>query len=140
MKLPSFKRINKSDYPKDLGAVIDKLAFSLNVAIDNLFELANNRVSFGDNIYCDVKQVTFTVDGNGTPTTNVVINLTNLANINSKVTGVTVKAATNSSSSTRYVLGAPFISFTQNGNAITVNNVRGLVPGDEYTLTVQIDG
>lgn len=138
MKLPSFKRLQKQDYPEESRDLVDRLSNSLNIGIETLYTLANNRISLGDNIACVVKSFEIKVDSTGKPisgTTNVEFGTT----ITTAV-GVEVLRAQNSTNSTTYPTSAPFISYTQNGTSIDINNIAGLPANNTFLLTVVIWG
>lgn len=132
MKLPSFKRLFSSDFPAAYKQLIDTLSSSLNNGVDLLYQALNNQISLRDNINCTVKDITLSVDANGTPSQNSTIKLNNT----NKVDGCIVISALNQTSSTTYPSGAVFISFTQTSNTLNINNVNGLQAGQSYTLRI----
>jgi len=132
MKLPSFKRLFSSDFPAAYKQLIDTLSSSLNNGVDLLYQALNNQISLRDNINCTVKDITLSVDANGTPSQNSTIKLNNT----NKVEGCIVISALNQTSSAVYPSGAVFISFTQTSNTLNINNVNGLQAGQSYTLRI----
>lgn len=137
MKLPNFLRLNKSDYPEASREIIDKLAGSLNIAIESLYNLANNRISKRDNMNCVVKDIVVTVDALGIPTSSTAIAL---GTIVQKVDGASVDMAINQTSPNIFPSAAPFISFTQNGQTFIVNHIAGLPANNEFLLRVTVWG
>ena len=138
MKLPGFKRLLRQDFKEDDRELVDKLSVSLNIGIETLYTLANNRISLADNIACVVKSFEIKVNANGIPvsgTTNINFGTT----INSAV-GVTILRAQNSDNSSIYPTSAPFISFTQNGTSIDINHIAGLPANNTFLLTAVIWG
>lgn len=133
MKLPSWRRIFTTDYDKQYQKLIDTLAVSLNNAMDSIFGTLNNNVSLADNIFCDVKMVTVTVNSTGTPVQGLAFTL---SNVTTPLTGVQVINALNNTKSTIYPTSQPFISYTQSGQTITINNITGLQANNNYTLTI----
>lgn len=131
-KLPSYRRVIKTDYPAELQDVIETLALSLNPAIDVIFETLNKRVTLRDNIKSTVKDVRLTVDSNGKPTFPTSFTL----DVSGNIDGCVVLNATNQTNTSAGVQAAPFISFSQNNNNIIINNVKGLIPNNEYTLRI----
>ncbi len=137
MKLPNFLRLNKGDYPAESRGIIDKLAGSLNIAIESLYNLANNRISKRDNINCVVRDITVIVDSFGIPTTSVGIFL---GNIVTKVDGASVDFAENQTNASVYPNAAPFITYTQNGQTFQINHIAGLPANNQFLLRVTVWG
>lgn len=132
MKLPSFRRLFTSDYPKEFKKLIDILSVSLNNGIEVLYEALNNQVTLRDNVSCTVKDITLTVDSNGRPTQGGAFVL----DTNNKVDGVTVLSAANQTNTAVYPTSQPFITGTQNNTTYTINNISGLQANQSYTLRV----
>jgi cell division protein ZapA (FtsZ GTPase activity inhibitor) len=132
MKLPSFKRIFKTDYKPNIQATIEQLARSINDGMDNLFNMSNKNVSLDDNLYCIVKTITVTVDSTGTPKQTVGFKNT----LSSKIKGLQVINAQNSTDSSIYVNNCPFISFSESSSFININNITGLPANNKFDLTI----
>lgn len=131
--LPTFKSLQASDFDDQYKDLINKLATIFNNEIQSLFTALNNGVSLADNILCTVKDVPIVVDANGNPTNaaNFAISVKNL-----RVRGCTVIRAVNTTNNSTFPTGAPFVSYTPGTQQVTINNVTGLTPGDQWTLTV----
>lgn len=137
MQLPSFKRLIKQDYKESDRDLVDRLSVSLNIGIETLYNLANHRISLGDNIQADVRTFEIKVGPTGTP----VGGITNLSFTNViTAIGAQVIQAKSSQNAAIYPTAAPFISFTQNGKSIDINNVAGLPANQTFALTVVIWG
>lgn len=132
MKLPSFKRLFDSDFPAEFKQLINTLSVSLNNGIEVLYEALNNRITLRENISCTVKDITVIVDANGTPSQGNSIKL----NTTNKVDGCIVISAINTNSSSAFPPGAVMLSFNQSSNTLIISNIRGLTPGQTYTLRV----
>lgn len=132
MKIGSFRRIFYTDYPSDQQSLIQKLSVTINNGFDQLYTALQNNLALADNIACTVKTVTLTVDSTGTPTTSASFSITTTGTI----TGLTVMAASNQTTSTVYPTSAPFITYTQNNQLINITNVAGLPAGNSFQLTV----
>lgn len=137
MKLPNFLRINKGDYPVESRNIIDKLAGSLNIAIESLYNLANNRITKRDNLACVVKDVFVTVDALGIPTSPTAIAL---GTIVQKVDSADVGFAQNQTSPNVFPIATPFITWTQNGQTFEINHIAGLPANNEFLLRVTVWG
>lgn len=132
MKIPNFRRIFYTDYPQDQQSLIQKLSVTINNGFENPYNALQNNISLADNIACTVKTVSVTVDSTGTPTTSTSFSITTTGTL----TGLMVLAATNTTSSTVYPTGCPFITYTQNSRLITITNVAGLPANNAFSLTV----
>lgn len=132
MKLPSFRRLFKTDFSQEEQPLVEKLSGSLNNGIEVLYDALNNKISIRDNLQCTVKDVDVQVDSSGNPlgTTGFQLNNSN------KVEGISVIRADNLTNSVTYPTNTPFISFTQNTSSIIINNVTGLQPNNIYRLRV----
>lgn len=130
MKLSNFKRLISTNFEEEDQKLIEKLGFSLNDGIDNLYFALNNRLTFEDNFFATVKDIEVTVDSTGIPTTRTSILLGN----NNPVKGTFVISATNKTNSTGYPTSAPFISFSQNGTSLFIDNITGLVANNRYVI------
>lgn len=136
MILPSFKRIYREDFKKEDQELIDKLSGNLNIAIETLFNLANHRISF-DNTATVLKDVQVKVDSAGNPTSGTAIAL---GNIIKTAVGTQVILAVNETNPTVYPTAQPFITFTQNGSNVIINNVAGLPANNTFILRVVVWG
>lgn len=132
MKLPTFKRINKTDYDKDFQGLIETLSFSLNNGIEVLYQALNKSLNLKDNIACTVKTFEIEVSDDGTPKAETTFALES----SNKILGMVVLNAVNETNSKVYALSTPFISFSQSGKTITINNIKGLQSGYKYTITL----
>jgi hypothetical protein len=131
--LPTFKTLQASDFPDQYADLINQLALIFNNEIQSVFNALNNGVSLNDNIFCVVKTIPVTVDvnGNTTNTANFQISIPNM-----RVQGCTVIRAVNTSNSSIFPTGAPFVSFTPGTQQVTINNVTGLTPGQQWSITL----
>lgn len=135
-KIPSYRRIIKTDYPSELQDSIEKLSFSINPAFEILFDILNKKLTLRDNLKCSVKEFITKVKTNGQPYNKITLPLDFLGPID----GCLVLNAINIKNPEQGVAGAPFISFTQNGNNIIINNIKGLHVDHEYSLKILIFG
>lgn len=148
MKLPSFKRLVKEDFPQEFGKLIDVLASNLNNTLDVIYQANSRRLSLQDNLLSDVKTFNVTVDSNGEPT-----NLTTFPIANPNIvtlSQVIVGNIKNLSDPEALLVGGVTILYSQTNTTTQVNNVlnsnanktiivdqiTGLIPGDLYQITV----
>jgi len=130
MKLSNFKRIISTDFDQEDQKLVERLGRNLNDGIDNLYFVLNGKLTFEDNFASTVKDVDVTVSSSGTPInrTSVLLNNTNI------VRGIIVISAINKLNGAVYPTSSPFISFTQNGNTLYIDNVTGLQADNRYTI------
>lgn len=138
MQLPNFKRINIVDFTSDQQPIVEKLASNLNIGIDNVYLALNNRLTFSENFSGTQKTFTVTVDSTGTPTQNLSFSLNSANNTQPRVIGTEVISAINNTSSSVFPTASPFISYTQNGNNLTINNIAGLPANNNFSITVLV--
>jgi hypothetical protein len=132
MKLGNFKRIISTDYPQENQALIEQLGRQLNDSIEQLYFAMKNKLSFGDNFAATVKTVDVNVDKTGAPINQTSI----LLSTSTVVTGCIVVSAVNKTNAALYPTSSPFISFSQNGTTLYINNVTGLQANNTYTLNL----
>jgi hypothetical protein len=132
MKLGNFKRIISNDYPETNRDLVEQLGKSLNDGIEQLYFANNNKLTFSDNFAATVKEVEITVGANGNPInrTSILLNNTNV------VIGNIVISAVNKSNATLYPTSSPFISFTQDGKTLYIDNITGLQANNRYLVKI----
>lgn len=135
MKIQNFKRIIRENFDQEYGELIDGLGLSLNGFAESLVTALSGYLN-DDNLNQSTATLDVTVDATGKPKS-----VTDLkANVKGKVVGTQVIRVENLTSSTSYPKACPFISFTDNGGLLRVNNVTGLAEGYKYRLTVRVYG
>ena len=132
MKLPNFKRLIKSDYAQEFQGLIETVGFSVNNGIEVLYQALNKSVNLKDNISCTVKDLTVELKDDGTPKTQLTFTL----DTNNRILGIVVLSANNLTNPKIYPDSTPFISYSQSGKNITINNIKGLQSGQKYSLTI----
>ena len=132
MRLPSFRRVFSEDFDSQYKQLLDKLSGTINTGIEVLYNALNNNITFKDNIACTITEFSVKVDSSGTPVGGASFRLSNTL----KIEGLFVISATDTTSAGSYPPGAVFISFTQSNQSVTINNIRGLTPGNNYTIKV----
>lgn len=130
MKLPSFRRIFKTDYTQEFQNLVEKMAISINYGFEVLYDALNKKISLNDNIYCTVKDIEITVDINGVPKTTTAFSL----DINAKIIGIVVLSANNLTNSAIYPSSGVFINFSQNNTNIIIDHITGLQADNNYRL------
>jgi hypothetical protein len=133
MKLPSYRRLFKTDYAEDYQELVDKMAVSINNGFDTLFDALNNKLTFTDNILSTIQEFSVSVDSNGTPIKKntqfkLAVGQTTLQGL---IIIDCYEEKTNNPPPS-----APFISFTKNEGNVIITNINGLTPITTYTVKV----
>lgn len=132
MKLPSFIRINKSDFKADFQDMISTLSVSVNNIIDSIMQALNNNISLSDNIACNINDITLSVDASGTPTSTISYPIT----LKTKPQGISVIDINNQTNPIGYPTSGVTVSFTRQNTSIIINNVTGLIPNNKYIIRI----
>lgn len=136
MKIPTFKRLFKQDYPAEQQPMIEKLSYSVNTGFDSIISALTRNLTFNDNFNSEIKTFDIITDSAGTPTNTVSFSTI----INGNVAGIIVLRAINKTNTTSYPNATPFITYTQNNNNLTVSNITGLTAKDTYSITILMVG
>lgn len=132
MKLPSFRRLIKSDYKEEYQGLIETLSFSLNNGIEVLYQTLNKAVSLRDNVACTVKDIDVQVDSNGIPVGSLRFSLDNT----NRILGLFVLNAINTKNPSVLPTSGVFVSFSQENKTVIINNIKGLPSNQPFTLTI----
>jgi hypothetical protein len=133
MKLNNTTQIKSEDYDNDYADLVDQLAETLNPFMQEVSELADERIDFENRVEV-LKKIDITVDANGKPTLNDKINCEK-----SGVRGFEVIRAYNLTNVSGYPTSHPFISYTQlAGTTVRIDHISGLVANNKYQLTLVI--
>ena len=135
MRLPSIKRINKADFPEQDANFINRLAGIYNSTVEMVYEALNNKLTLRDNISCDVKDLYITVDSDGVPLTYTGFNLSDGSK---RIEGLSVYKADNTTNTSTYPSGAPFINYVQVGNNIEIKHITGLQANNTYQVRIVV--
>lgn len=133
MKLPSYRRIITQDFDEDSQELVEQLGSNINDSFNTLYQLANKRTNFKDNIAATVKTIQVTLNSDGTPSALTKIALEVL---NTPVIGVLGLNPRNLTSPGSYPTGGITISYAQNGNDLIIQHITGLPPNQVWQLTV----
>jgi hypothetical protein len=134
MKVPSLKKIWKTDYPAQYHDLVDQLSTTINSSFETLYNMAARNVSLRDNVFCTVKAVELKVDSNGAPSPALSIPIPQPANIE----GLHAIQVVNLTNPTNYSVSGIQVFYSTNSNGITINNVKGLRVGDNYSIKLVI--
>lgn len=130
--LPAYKRIYYNDFPKEAQATVEQLSYTINNAFEGIFSALGNNINLSDNLAVSVRDLTVNVDATGKPLSTLTFGIDN----NNPISGLIVIRAANQNNINIFVTSAPFISYTQNGNKITVNNITGIPVNNTFLVRV----
>jgi hypothetical protein len=133
MKLPSYRRIIKTDYSDDYQALVEKLAVSINNGFDTIYEALNKKLNFTDNISSTISQFTVTVDESGVPSKKTQFKLDKNQET---VSGLIVIDCYQEKNTTIPPPSAVFVNFVKSENNILINNIKGLTENTSYVIKV----
>ena len=128
-KVPDLKRIVKEDFDPEYQQLIEKLAFPINSHMEQVRALFDKGIDFTN---LTQELITLKVQTNEKSVPNS--RLTFKSTLRNKVRGIIVVSAAITSSNTSYMQAQPFISFSQNLNIVTINNISSLAPETSYEL------
>ncbi len=133
MKLPTFRKINKNDYPTDYKDLMERLAYTINLDVEVLYEALNGNITLADNQRVTVSQFSMQAKADGTPNgTAPQIKL----KFNTAVIGTHVISLVDPRNVNRYPTSGPFCSGVQDGEFFKVNHITGLESGITYNITI----
>jgi hypothetical protein len=135
--IPTQRLLKPEDFDSKDQALVQKLSFPINTFMQQVISALSNNLDF-NNLNQQINTFSTSVNSSGAPTSPIQFTI----NLTTKLYGLYVINAINTSSTIRYPTAQPFISYTLNSGVVTVNNIAGLdVPtgqtnSDTYTLTV----
>ena len=133
MKLPSYRRILRTDYAQEYQALVDKLAVSINYGFDTLYDALNQKLTFQDNISSTIATFNVAVDANGKPLQLTQFKLNSTQN---SVQGIVALNCYGYNDPSILPSSGIFISFNRIENIVNVNYIKGLLPNVQYTINV----
>jgi len=132
MILGAFRRLYKNDFKPEDQDLVEKISYPLNTGIESIYEAFNKKISLSDNLLCTIRDVEVTVDSTGKPVNTTSFKL----DFTGSVSSIFVGNAQNLTNTSTYPTSAPFISWTQTQTGVTINNVTGLQPNNNYRLRI----
>ena len=137
MKLPSFRRILKTDYKEEFQSLVETLSSSIKNGIEVIYQAFNKAINLKDNIACTVKEIEIEVDGSGFPKNKTSFTLDTAG----RIIGICVLNAFHTKSSSILPSSGIFISFSQESKTIIISNIKGLPSNQVFRITlVAFDG
>jgi hypothetical protein len=135
MKMGNFKRLFEKDFDESQRGLVSKLALTINGGLESMYLALAKRLTFEDNIQSTIKDIDVQVDATGKPIAKVTFKLDQTG---VRATGLIILKATNLTDSQAYVNSSPFISWTQVQTGVQIDNVKGLIPYNFYTIRVLV--
>lgn len=130
-RLIDVKRITVEEFAAEDRPLIEKIAFPINSFFEQVRNALNKNIDF-NNLNQEIIKLDVIVESNGVPNT-----LTRFkSNLKTGVQGLICIAAINRSNASTRPTGAPFITFAQNENLVTIQHITGLQSGEKYGLTL----
>lgn len=133
MKLPSYRRILKTDYTQEYQPLVDKLSVSINYGFDTLYDALNQKLTFQDNIASTITTFNVSVDSTGKP---LQLTQFKLSQYQTTVQGVIVLNCYGYNNPNELPNAGVFISFSKSENIININYIKGLEPNIQYVINV----
>lgn len=133
MKLPSYRRIIKTDYAEEYQALVEKMAVSINSGFDSLYDALNKKLTFNDNIISTYVELNVTVDVNGALQNGGVFKLDASQTV---VRGLIILDCYTLKTPNNPPNAAPFISFSKSENSIILRRITGLTADVIYTIKI----
>jgi len=124
------KKLRTEDFDDDYSELIDKVGYAYNNFADEVYQQLSGRLDF-TNLDQQLVVLDVTITSAGQIINTPQIKVTKA----SKVNGIQVIRAQNLLNPNIYPTGTPFISFSLNGNLLTIQNITGLQASSQYRLT-----
>lgn len=131
-KVDSLRRLNREDFPPEFRDLVDKLALNLNPIVEQLQLAFNKNINF-ENLSRET--ITISVEN---ASGNLRIPTQFKTNLKSRILGINIIKAENTTNPSIYPIEAPWISWTIENNIITVKKVTGLQDNNKYNLTLEV--
>lgn len=136
MRLSNFKRINTDDLKDEAKALGEKLAYIINPFAEEVLSALGGKLSITDNLNQEYKEISFLVDGDGIPTQSLVIK----TGIIGRCKGIDIQYLENTTNVNTYPTAAPFITWTESNNLITIKHITGLQASNKWKMRLLIKG
>lgn len=133
MKIRIPEKLRTEDFPSDLQESIGKIGKIYNQFTDSVYRVLNGNIDF-DNLDRQLVQVDITTDSKGALVNAPQIKLTTKTRVN----GINCVSAINLVNPSIYPSGAPFISFSTNGQVLSILNITGIQASSQYRLTLEL--
>lgn len=131
MKLPSFKRLIKTDFKSEDQELVSGLASIWNYGIEVLYLALNNRLTLSENLSAIVKDYNVQVDANGAPSVTFIIPSS------TEINDVRIAKIDNlTSPSNKPTTAVMVVDWEPVKNGIMINKIVGLTANQLYKLRI----
>lgn len=130
-RIPDFKRIAKEDFSAEDRPLIEKLAFPINSHIEQVRSALSKNIDF-DNLAQELKTIDFTTGANGQPINPVSFR----SELSNRIQGIMPVRVVITSSNTSFATQIPLLSWSQEGNIVSILSIGGLDPETGYSITL----
>jgi len=131
-RVPDLKRVVAEDFKPEDRPLVQKLGFIINSFHEQVRSTLNKNIN-SDNLAREIKTLTFSTGETGQPLNT----LTFRSNLTNSIVGINILRLTITSNNQSFPSQMPLISFSQNENLVTINNIAGLEAGNEYQMVVE---
>lgn len=133
MRIEIPRQIRTEDFSEDERELVSKLSRNLTPFMDSVYRVLDHGVDY-ENLNRHYQDIDITIDGTGS-----ILNPPQIkTDLRGRVRGIIVLNAVNLVNPTVYPTTAPFVSFTINGNIVSILNVTGLQAGSQYRLSIEL--
>lgn len=133
MKIQIPRKIRTEDFASDDQAVAGKIGDMYNPNVDEVYQALNGGIDF-DNLNRQKVDVTVQLNSTGA----LMVAPTVKTTVAGHISGLNVIRAVNLNSPGVFPTAAPWVSFSTNGNILTILNVTGLPVNSQYRLTLEL--
>lgn len=130
MKLNIVKRIQTEDFPKEDQSLVEKIAYPINIFIEQVLEAFNRNLTIEDNLPFDIKTIPITANTN-TPTSSAAFKT-----ILNNVRGIIAVNALNAENDTNLTatVGVEYV-FSKTQGIVTIEKIYGLPNDIKFNVT-----
>lgn len=130
-RVPDLKRVTVEDFRSEDRPLVKKLAFIINSFHEQVRSALNKNIDF-ENLNQEVRTLSFTTGEDGQPLNTLSFR----SNMNSRVQGMLTVRTVITSNNTAFQAQKPEISWSQDGNLVTLTFIGGLAANTGYQLTI----
>lgn len=131
-KLSNPQRVTKENVPEEYRNIVESVGSPYNDFSDQVYYALNGNLTVTDNLNMQYKDIELKVNNDGTPTLTTQYKST----LKTRTKGIQVIRVQNLTNPSTYPIGAPFVTFTENNQVITILHVTGLSTSNNYVITL----
>lgn len=133
MRIQIPKKLRAEDFKSDQQDLIQKIAYVYNSFCDEVYSVLNKNIDY-ENLNRQIIDIIVKIGDTGEVLSTPQIK----TSVRGKIRGLLVLNALNQVNSRIYPTSAPFVSWTINGDILTILNITGLQNNSEYKLTLEL--